>query len=329
VSVFAGEDHTLFYFWFLIFIFVALASGANVQTVKSSINYWIFGSLLVAGACYFEIFHHIRFPGSRYYIQGHPYDFRPTGFFHNENNLAIYMSVSSIFVATKLITTSFFKSFFYLLAILWFGYIIVETSSRGGLVVFLVGIAAYFLSNFARFRGLTLRLVLFGSALIGFAFALDSREVLINRVTEIYAITIQDEARLSLFLLAVDAATENFGFGVGAGNIESYVRTFGETRVENVHNWLGEVLGNTGFPGILLWTLFLLIIGTSMIWRLVSKGRLDPYERALVIIFMLFPVWQFVVSSMIQFMTFWVLMMYIIIYTGYGAKAKKDYKANF
>ncbi len=115
----------------------------------------------------------------------------------------------------------------------------------------------------------------------------------------------KDDARFKLLIHSLTDMQENCGLGVGAGGIESYMSQFNNVRVLNVHNWLGEVLANTGVIGGAIWGfIFYLLI----IFGLRPSSRSHIYGSSVLIVFILFPLWQSICSSMIQFSLFWFFM---------------------
>jgi len=315
ISLARALTYTVFYWWFAAFIAVALASGADRLTLSRSVDLWSWSALVVGVMCYFELFHGIRFPGSRYYLDENPYFFHPTAVFHNENDLAIYLAISSVFVVNRALRASVAGKCLWAAALVWFFVVIVETSSQGGMLVYILGLFGYIASHLVQKARRATKLFATSLAIILSILAVQYYDFYQASLEGLWRVSNPGSARIALLQNASDASAHNYGLGVGAGNAETFMEGRSNVRVLNVHNWMGEVLANTGVLGASLWLLLLGVI-LAGITRAVRRDRgAAEWQRALIIVYLLFPLWQSVVSSMNQFMPFWVLLLYSLMST--------------
>lgn|GEM_PF-5196137 len=307
-SIFWSDDsvrstlYSSYYVFYLSFVFVFISSNLSQKDINVFYNLWLLTSIVVGLMCFFEIYFGHRFPGSRYF-DAERVSLAPTASFHNENNLAVYLAVTSLFFYAKLHDVNFLLKIIINLVLLYFLFIVVITESRGSLLIFAFGFCIYlFFSGKISWTIVLLKFALMLVIFIGLLFFIPDK--LFLAIDEGVSV-IENDARVILLKNAFTAMSENNFFGVGAGGIESYNARLGNVEVENTHNWFGEVVANTGIIGGFIWiSAFTFVFFASL--HVFKYG--DVYFKACFFVFLLFPFWQSIVSSMIQFSMFWIFL---------------------
>jgi hypothetical protein len=317
VSIFWSDDqvravsYVVYYFWYLISIGVILALRFDEKDLEKFYNIWVLTAGFVALMCFIEITFEVRFPGSRYlYDRGNNYRFPPTATFYNENNLAVYLSMSSIFAIARSQSVGTLARWFILLILVWVFYVILLTASKGGFVIFLAGILLFVAISNKLSAGAVLKIS--GSIVVALMIASSAGFIddVILQFNQVALIAEEGDGRISLLNNAFVAMQENYSFGVGAGGIENYMHQFSNVRVENVHNWIGEVAANTGILGGAIW---MGLVFSMFYWSFGLRKHEDKYGVSAVVVVILFPLWQSIVSSMIQFTAFWLFIAAFLI----------------
>ena len=316
VSVFWSDNelravsYTLYYFWYVLFIGVFLTAGLDCKDINKFYDTWIITGALVAFMCFIEVAFEIRFPGSRYISEDSLYQFRPTVTMHNENNLAIYLAITSFFALARSQTVGLLVRWCIWLAIVWVFYVILLTGSRGGFVVFLIGLSLFsLLNNKVSFFSLIKVTAIFFMTLV-LSIYVGFFDDVIATFNQVSAVFDEGDGRIPLLENALLAMQENHGFGVGAGGIEEYMSQFSNVRVENVHNWFGEIVANTDVMGGAIWGVILFL---TFYWSFGLRRQSGKYWASAFVGLMLFPLWQSIVSSMINFAAFWLFLAALLV----------------
>jgi hypothetical protein len=298
-------DYNIFYFWYIFFIWVFLSARLDNKDLEKFYDVWVLTAGLIALMCFIEVTFEVRYPGSRYLAEESLGFFIPTATFHNENNLAIYLALSSVFALAKADASDLMIRWMVYFSLVWSLYVILLTFSRGGLLVFVIGVFLYLLMNAKISVRKLLRSGLIFISLVSLVAYFGLIDSIVDTFVQVSDALGKDDARYKLLQHSLSAMQENYCLGVGAGGIESYMSQFNNVRVLAVHNWLGEVLANTGVIGGAIWGIrfYLLIIFGRR-----SSSQSLIYSSSVLIVFFLFPLWQSIVSSMIQFSAFWFFM---------------------
>ncbi|WNF22638.1 O-antigen ligase family protein [Mesobacillus jeotgali] len=187
----------------------------------------------------------------------------PTAVFYNQNDYASYLAVSSFFLIAFI---RYIKS--YLMKILGFIilalslYLMYVTESRASLLAVLLAVAGMTFVILKPKIKIILGMVLIGVVTLFISTQLDTATAFLNNEeTTDNSVSI----RTNLIKNALYFTSESFGFGVGSGNVEYYMKNYfiyPTQNVLNVHNWYLEILVNNGviiFIGYMLLYLSIII----------------------------------------------------------------------
>lgn len=199
---------------------------------------------------------------------------RPTAVFTNENDFATYMAIS-VFIALAFVQHN--RSLIFKIASLFLLgttlYLILATSSRANLLAVMFAGAFWFLL----FTGIKQKKYLLLLGFTGFILVSAlSPGMIINLYKEIEGqllsiFAFSDTADASMDIrknLLKNSAlfiADSFGFGIGAGNAETYMETAGifpTLGTVNIHNWWAELMVHYGviiFAGYVLIYLWLIV----------------------------------------------------------------------
>lgn len=287
---------------FILVLSLFICSPLSRDFIGKFINAWLLAALLIAILAVFEVSSGHRFVGSRYLSEENPFFFRPTATFFNENGLAVYLALSSLFIMPRVLSFRFALMIPSILALTLFLWVIFLTQSRGALLV--VSVAAALL--------VALRILgrYFSPFMLIIACAL-----LATISLSLPGERAHDEPRLVLLGSAFLAMQQNYLLGVGVGGVHRFMSSNAFSAFYDLHNWLGEMAAVGGLVGFGLW-IFLFIVVT---YRILAFGRAwDSGRTSLALVALTFPFWQSIVSSMAQFAPFWLAFMACCRYASYS-----------
>lgn len=311
------------YSTFAILILIALCAPLREDYLSKAVPFWIFGAAYETVFALFESIFQFRLLTSRYYFEPAKFGFPPTGTFYNENNLAIYLAISCIFFFAYIGKKGKLMDLVMLSLIGIAAYIIMETESRGALVFLASGLVGMMFLNLrsAKINGAIGFMVMFSVVLL--AYWIYQGQVSTNQIeASVGSLGFEaGGARIILIKLAFQAMQANFFLGVGAGNLEIFVRESGFV-VLNAHNWLAEVAGNGGLIGFLIWLSVYVLLFYHLVFVRIANKQLEPAQKALMVIVVCIPLWQSILSSVAQFPPFWILMIMMIYELSNKWKAK-------
>lgn len=213
----------------------------------------------------------------------------PISIYANENDYATVLLMGSfviLFLAREA-KSLYLKIGYTMLWICCFG-LIYQTDSRANVFAFFVGLAAMVAAYFSRIitrKGIILTLGLFGTLGVGALIISSSLRVNIIKLLTLLAGTepysgSSNETRINLIKNGFYFLRNSLGFGVGAGNIEHYMKTtaiFQTGGISNMHNWWMEIL--TGY-GIIIFVMYVLVY-VSMMYKAYQyyQHNADPFVR--------------------------------------------------
>ncbi|WNB92701.1 O-antigen ligase family protein [Bacillus sp. NEB1478] len=207
----------------------------------------------------------IHFPTSRFYGIDTYQKSIPTSVFANENDFASFISISFFFALALANHTKHMIVKIGAIGVMLFSlYIMSLTSSRANYISILLGLGFWFLfltsRNIKRYMIIAFGFMSVLAILIvphkiynGFASVYGLIATLGNN-TEGSSVDI----RINLIKNSFHFISESFGFGIGAGNSEYYMKEFAKYpthTIINIHNWWIEMMVNYGifiFTGYLL-----------------------------------------------------------------------------
>ncbi|QTC40468.1 O-antigen ligase family protein [Bacillus sp. V3] len=235
--------------------------------------YWIVMSLLLIAIGLINHFFQIHLPVSRINGVSQYQKHIPTAVFTNENDFASFLAIASFFFLSLLKNGKvlFYKTVGaagFLLSI----YLIVAASSRANYIAIFIGLVMWFifvLKPHERFRSVLTGVILFIPVAILMSEKVAAGAEKIFGVIKTLLPTEGQEDSISIrenLLKNVKVFVENtYGFGVGPGNIELFMKkyqfynTFGDY---NVHNWWAEILVHYGviiFTGYVVLLVYLFV----------------------------------------------------------------------
>ena len=195
------------------------------------------------------------------------FKYTPTAFFYNPNNFATFLSISAPFLLSSFL---FSKKWIYrLISLLGFTvliYLLNATRSRANFIAIIL-VIGYFIVVFFSLQTNRKEIYAYIAAAVMGLLLFPKRigevlnDVFINLhsiITQLASGTHSMGERMNLAKNGLMFLFSTWGFGVGAGNVENWMRTKGQFDTGNkvnIHNWYLEVLVNYGifiFTGYLI-----------------------------------------------------------------------------
>jgi teichuronic acid biosynthesis protein TuaE len=293
---------------------------------------WISSFVVILGIGVINHVLKIHLPISRIYTANPIYSYIPTSVFVNENDFASFISLSVFFILSGIL---YFKNTIVRVAgiilILVSVYMLEVTSSRANILAVLIGLGFWFLLLTNTKLKITL---LFWSSLGAGTFSIlffDKVEALFNAVYQLVSSLVvtsgSDETstdiRINLLKNSMIFLQNTFGFGVGTGNSDFYMKNFAEYstgNIVNVHNWWIEILVNYGVVIFTLYCLFYLYLLKELYVinrNIPEQSHLKLFSIALLLAMVVFPLSSVSPSSQIALNYFWVLYGFVIAFINY------------
>ncbi|WP_421381510.1 O-antigen ligase family protein [Bacillus salacetis] len=208
----------------------------------------------------------------------------PTSVFKNQNDFASYLAISVFFLSASI---KYIKNFIYRLACLGLLgvmlYLIYVTESRASILAIVIGAAGMFFLWLSTKN--KKRLVIAGAVLAALLFIVkfDTFYNIYNKVTEFnpaLQVTDSNDMRRNLLLNSTNFIIDTYGFGVGSGNAEHYMKYYKEYPtggILNVHNWWVEIF--VDFGAVIFIGYVLLFIGLIFHIYRFSKMSVNRFEK--------------------------------------------------
>jgi teichuronic acid biosynthesis protein TuaE len=259
--------------------------------------------------------------------------FAPTTVFTNQNDYAAYI------VLTLPMILSFIRYYhrptgrvlgiILFLTGLW---LLLETVSRSCYIALFLGISFWFLFLLRLKTKITLlALTIAVSVIVLVAFPIQIRYFLDKVTIQLASLpnTIfpgddieSDGIRMRLIKNALYFSALSAGFGVGAGNVEHYMKNFKIYPVDdltNVHNWWAEILANYGLFILAGYLFFYLSLFCSL-WRIYKKVDIRTEKmlcEALLVGLVCFVMVSISSSSIIAFRPQWIFIGFALAFLNY------------
>ena len=295
----------LYYAWYLIIIVIMIFSRPTKDDLDRFLSSWLLVGFIVTLLCYVEMFTEFRFSSSRYLLIP---DMNtglntPTSTFQNENNLAVFLGLTVYIIISRMPGLNAFRVIFYWTWLLSCLLIMFVTDARGGMVMMLIALIHFYLKSSA-----TSKLVIF-TLIVSFLFIYQGRANEITSSLENSFYISNDDIRIKLINASLESSSQNGFLGVGGGQVELFISNSLNLEITAVHNWMMEVLANTGILGTLAWVCILICIFAFIICNknIMREHKLRDF---LLLSWGSFIIWQSVVSSMINFIPFWLIIGY-------------------
>ncbi|WP_175990080.1 O-antigen ligase family protein [Bacillus sp. Marseille-Q1617] len=257
----------------LLTIYFILLVYKNKKDYEELFFYWIVMSLLLIAIGLINHFLQIHLPVSRINTVAQYQKHIPTAVFTNENDFASFLAIASFFFLSllkngKVLLYKAVGATGFLLSI----YLIGAASSRANYIAIAIGLVVWFIFVLKPLQ--RLKMVIIGTLLSAPVFIFMAErvaagmEIVIGIIRTLLPAEGQEDS-ISIrenLLKNVKVFVENtYGFGVGPGNIELYMKkfqfynTFGDY---NVHNWWAEILVHYGvltFTGYVVLLVYLFV----------------------------------------------------------------------
>jgi teichuronic acid biosynthesis protein TuaE len=254
-------------------IYFILLVYRNKKDYEELFFYWIVMSLLLIAIGLLNHFFQIHLPVSRINTVAQYQKHIPTAVFTNENDFASFLAIASFFFLSLIKNGKvlFYKAVGgtgFLLSV----YLIGAASSRANYIAIAIGLFVWFIFVLKPLQ--RLKMVIIGTLLSAPVFVFMAErvaagmEIVIGMIQTLLPTEGQEDS-ISIrenLLKNVKVFVENtYGFGVGPGNIELYMKkfqfynTFGDF---NVHNWWAEILVHYGvitFTGYVVLLVYLFV----------------------------------------------------------------------
>ncbi|MCM3571133.1 teichuronic acid biosynthesis protein TuaE [Neobacillus mesonae] len=240
----------------ILFVFLAVFTFKKMTDLFCFYGIWLLMTIILLAMGLINHFTGIQLPTSTLYGAAEYKRFYPTAVFFNQNDLAVFLTISFFFyiALTKnsrqvwLQTVSLLLACFCVVTIYW-------TESRASLLGIGAGLLTYFFILLPKFlKKIT---AIAGTASLLFVLMAFSGKIF-NKITSLInasdtywgnEVLPSNLARINLLKNTIHYFADTFGFGVGAGNIPFYLKNepiYATNHVVEVHNWLAEIMGNYG-----------------------------------------------------------------------------------
>lgn len=198
----------------------------------------------------------------------------PISIYPNENDYATVLLMGSFWIIFLLRNAKTIYTKIGYFSLLFFCFILIyQTDSRANLLAFFIGAGAMLLAYFSSVitkKGIFITFITAGILGTTFVIASESiREKISELISLISGNAIYDGSsnmtRMNLIKNGFYFLRDTLGFGVGAGNIEHWMKTNAFFQVgdkSNMHNWWMEIL--TGY-GVFIFVLYVLVYASMLL----------------------------------------------------------------
>jgi teichuronic acid biosynthesis protein TuaE len=305
----------------LLFVILGAFYLTSENRIRVALDIWTILAVVVAGFSVFESVTGRHLPVSAYYGLPDPrYARVPTGVFRNPNDLAFVMSISfPIFVVSTLNARGLVRSLVSTAGIALAAYVITLTGSRANLLALAIEMVVLLVVlSTSKINRRETALIISAPAVMIAPLAL-SRDVLVflsRSARRFITFTLQagrvsEVARLNLIKNSLQYLFLTYGFGVGPGNAEVWMKnaqTFYTFGIINVHNWWFEVLVEFGIIVYLGYLAFYAILALKLLAvALDASTPLSRYSLALFVSLIGFSIGSISSSSIMSIPGHWLL----------------------
>jgi len=305
-------------------------------------NLWltVFGILILVG--FWEHLTGCHLPVSAFFGETRSrFMFMPTGFFHNPNDYATFLTLSIPFgIGIIRYSCKKYLRFFGLCSILGALYLIVAAGSRANMIAVLFELIFIFIFILNLKRKFKLVITVTICVILLFAFLPNPIQEFFSQTTgELNSVLIQTKlmagsigARINLVRNGLLFIYSTVGFGVGAGNAEYYMAHFAQyytAGILNPHNWWLEILIDYGILVFIGYVIFYIGIIRNL-WKLYHEKQTKEEKmicEALLVSLVGFFFASISSSSIMAFKPQWLLFAFALTYLNYFRNSEgKIYK---
>ena len=260
----------------------------------------------------------------------------PTGVYANQNDFATYLALSIPFLLSLIKYKKNYKKIIGYILFFSSLYLIILTGSRANYLAVIIGVVFWFLFNLNIKNKVKYIFITIAIFIIFFSFFSEHIINILNEIEyQISSIFINFSefttgeslgsigVRINLIKNSLKFVVESFGFGVGAGNAEYYMKTkaiYDTGHILNVHNWWFEILTNYGIFIFLGYILFYLNIIKELfkITKISNKYSFElMISEILLTSMVIFFVASISSSSILAFKPQWLLFAFSIGFINY------------
>lgn len=332
-------QYLVIYYLMFILMFITVAENSTLSELRSSVNILSKMYLLTIFIGVLEFSTSFRLPGSPYtrdysgifgqhvinYIQT-----VPTAFFHNPNNFGTFITLGVAFLVSYLFYSNrTIVRLKYMILIVVSIIVLIFTDSRANyfavILIFLSMILIYlFKNNVIKNIKLSYKLLLMGVLAIALIFVLSRSSFnlpqQVDQMVGIFEWALSLDftegggsitARTTIALDIIRLIAEK-PFGVGTGNVQFYLETYGtHSRIINPHNWWLELVADFGIFFLVIYVFFYISLIKQLFLYVIRKNNND-YDLQKIALGCLLAQISFIIgsvspSSVVYFMPYWVL----------------------
>jgi len=332
ISKEAAVRNIIFLFMGVSVIFFSTYYFRKKKDLQILYNLWIavFGILILVG--FWEHLTGCHLPVSAFFGETrYRFMFMPTGFFHNPNDYATFLTLSIPFgIGMIRYSCRKYLRFFGLCSILGAFYLIVATGSRANIitVLFELTFILLFLVNLRRKIKLVIAVGI--CIVLLFTFSPSPMQEFFSQIGgELNSIVSQTESRTGSIGVRMNLVRNGLlflystiGFGVGAGNAEYYMANFAKYHtagITNLHNWWLEILINYGIIVFIGYVIFYIGIIRNL-WKIYRRRQTREEKmicEALLVSLVGFIFASISSSSITAFKPQWLLFAFALTYLNY------------
>ncbi|EMI09522.1 O-antigen ligase family protein [Anoxybacillus gonensis] len=290
--------------------------------------YWIWiimsAVLIIIGAINHFWGYHL--PISRIYTAPITQKYIPTAVFVNENDYASFLAISFFFLISSIHRSSYVPvkilgtAFAFLAA-----YLLFVTSSRANYLAVMIGLFFWFLLFLNKKE--KVKFLFSGTIFLGFIlfFLFEKIEKIFSLLmlqistllTETKVAEASVDIRMNLIKNAMHFIANTFGFGVGAGNVEYYMKNHGIYNTfsdYNMHNWWMEIFVQYGFFIFACYVIIFLylIVEIYKIYLRTQKSEVEKICEALFCGLLAFPLASISPNSFMALTYNWVFIAFAV-----------------
>ncbi|KON86259.1 hypothetical protein AF332_05105 [Sporosarcina globispora] len=301
-------------YYFAVFLLLILVLVFLLQNLKSSVitaTFWFIGVVLIPISI-LEFIFDVHLPTSRFVIEAERFsdiDYRrATGFFYNENDLALFLVILLPFYLSGLLKKSLLVKLANVIIIVALLLITYFNDARLSVIAIVLQILLFALLSYKNLIKHGARLFLLFSPLL-FLAAAGIVYYLANASFFEGIKAGQGSAfiRMNLYLSGIYGTFQSFMLGVGPGNFQHMDFSFDTLGFTNPHNWWLEVLTNYGlfvFAGYCAFFLYIMVQLYLIYW---SDKKNNILALILFLSFIGFAISCLGPSSLFYFWPMWLL----------------------
>lgn len=301
-------------YYFAVFLLLILVLVFLLQNIKSSVitaTFWLIGIVIVLISI-LEFTFDVHLPTSRFVIEAERFsdiDYRrATGFFYNENDLALFLVILVPFYLSGLLKRSLLVKLANVILIVALLFITYFNDARLSVMAIVLQMLLFALFSYKNLLKHGARLFLLFSPLL-FLAAAGIVYYLANASLFEGIKAGQGSAfiRMNLYLSGLYGTFQSFMLGVGPGNFQHMDPAFDTLGFTNPHNWWLEVLTNYGlfiFAGYCAFFLFIMVQLYLIYW---SDKKNNKLALTLFLSFIGFAIACLGPSSLFYFWPMWLL----------------------